>query len=222
MVVRIGVAGLDVLRRDDVDGHPVLGVHQDQAAVPGGLLHGAEDGAVIGVEDARVCGEELEVGDALVDELVHLGEAVIGDVGHDHVEAVVDAGLALGLCMPGIEPLAQARALRLHGEVDDRGRAPEGCRAGPGLEGVLGERAAEGQLHVGVHVDRARNDPLAGGVHGPVRSDLEVGADERDALPVHQHVGRRRGVGVDDRSTLDQRSHRHILSACLARRSRRV
>ena len=67
MVVRIGVAGLDGLRRDDVDGHAVLGVHEDQAAVLRGLLHGAEDGAVIGVEDAGVGGEELEVGDALVD-----------------------------------------------------------------------------------------------------------------------------------------------------------
>ena len=199
--------------RDDVDGQPVLGVHQDQPAVLGGLLHGAEDGAVIGEEDARIGGEELEVGDALVDELVHLGQGVIGDVGHDHVEAVVDAGLALGLGVPGIEPLAQAGALRLHREVDDRGGAAEGRRARPGLEGVLGERAAEGQLHVGVHVDRARDDPLAGGVDGPVGCDLEVGADERDALPVDEHVGRRRGVGVDDRSTLDQRAHRSSWSS---------
>ena len=50
---RIGRAGRDGLGRDDVDGHPVLGVHHDQPAVPGRLLHRPEDRPVVAVEDAR-------------------------------------------------------------------------------------------------------------------------------------------------------------------------
>ena len=166
VVVGIGVAGGDVLSCHHVDGQAVLGVHHDQPAVLRGLLHRPEDRAVIAEEDARVGGEQLEGGHALVDQGVHLGQDVVADVADDHVEAVVDAGLAIGLLVPGVEPVAQRPAARLHGEVDDRGGAAEGGGARPGLEGVLGERAAEGQLHVGVHVDRAGDDPLARRVDG--------------------------------------------------------
>ena len=105
---RIGRAGLDRLGRDDVDGHAVLGVHHDQPAVLRGLLQRPEDRPVVAVEDARVGREQLEVGDALGDEPVHLGQRVVVDVAHDHVEAVVDDGVALGLGVPGVETLAQA------------------------------------------------------------------------------------------------------------------
>ena len=74
MVVGFGVAGGDGLSRDDVDGHPVFGVHHDQPAVLRGLLHRPEDRPVVGEEDAGVGGEELEVGHAFVDERVHLGQ----------------------------------------------------------------------------------------------------------------------------------------------------
>ena len=141
---------------------------------------------------------------------VHLGKRRIGHVRHDHVEAVVDRGLALGLGVPGVEALSQALALRLDREVDDRGRAAERRRAAAGLERVLGEGAPERQLHVGVHVDRAGNDPLARCVEGTVGFDLECLADERDALAVDEDVRWRRGVGVDDRPTLDQRAHRFL------------
>ena len=88
---------------DDVDGRPVLGVHHDQAAVLRGLLHRPEDRGVVAVEHARVGGEQLEVGDALGDQLVHLGQRVVVDVAHDHVEAVVDDRVALGLGVPRVE-----------------------------------------------------------------------------------------------------------------------
>ena len=58
----------------------VLRVHQDQAAVLRRPLHGPEDRAIVAQEDARVGREELEVGDALGDQLVHLGQRVVGDV----------------------------------------------------------------------------------------------------------------------------------------------
>ena len=57
MVVRVGVTGRDLVGRDDVDRHPVLGVHHDQAAVLRRPLHRPEDRAVVAEEDARVRGE---------------------------------------------------------------------------------------------------------------------------------------------------------------------
>ena len=74
VVVGVGVAGGDLVGGDDVDRHPVLGVHHDQPAVPRGPLHRPEDRPVVAVEDARIGGEELEVRDPLRDEAVHLRE----------------------------------------------------------------------------------------------------------------------------------------------------
>ena len=110
----------------------------------------------------------MKSGIALGDQLVHLGERVVGDVAHDHVEAVVDDGVALGLGVPRVEAGAQALALRLDREVHDARRPAERRRARPGLERVLGERAAERQLHVRVDVDRARDHVLARRVDGLV------------------------------------------------------
>ena len=154
-----------------------------------GLLHGPEDRAVVAEEDARIGGEQLEGRHALVDQRVHLGQDIVADVADDHVEAVVDAGLAIGLLMPGVQALAQRAASRLHGEVDDGGGPAEGGGARPGLEGVLGEGAAERQLHVGVHVDPAGNDPLARCVDGAIGRRLQLGPDHGDLLAIDQHVG---------------------------------
>ena len=52
----------------------------------GARLHGAQDLAVVAVEDAGVGHEQLEAGDALADQDVHLLERALVDVGDDHVE----------------------------------------------------------------------------------------------------------------------------------------
>ena len=143
-------------------------MHHDQPAVLRGLLHRPEDRPVVAEKDARVGREELEVRDTLGHEVVHLLERVVVDVAHDHVEPVVDDGIALGLGVPRVEAFAKRVAPRLDREIDDRGRPAECRRPRPGLEGVLGQRPAERQLHVGVDVDAARDDVLAGGVDGLV------------------------------------------------------
>ena len=220
---RIGRAGLDGLRRDDVDRHPVLGVHHDQPAVLGGLLHRPEDGPVVAVEDARVGREQLEVGDALGDQAVHLVERRVVDVAHDHVEAVVGDGVALGLGVPGVEALAQRLALALDREVDDRGRAAERRGARPGLERVLRERPAERQLHVGVDVDPARDDVAAGRIDrlvGGHPGGGEVRPDLRDRLAIDEDVGDGRAVGGDDRAVGDERAHRSLHEALGGRSGR--
>ena len=216
VVVGIGLAVGDQLCRDHVDRGPVLGVHHDQPAVPGGLLHRAVDVVVGAVEHAGVRGEQLEVRDALGDERVHLGQRLVVDVAHDHVEPVVDDGVALRLRVPRVEARAEARTAALHGEVDDRRRPAEGGGPRARLERVLRGRAAERELHVGVDVDRPRDHVLAGGVDRLVDGDaceraqraLGKPPDRRDRLPVDEHVGDVRPVGRDDGAVGDQGAHR--------------
>ncbi len=191
----VGVPAGQRLRDEHVDRDAVFRVHHDRRTAAGGPLHGLEDLAVGRVEHARIGHEHLEAGHALADQYVHLLERLLVDIGDDHVEPVVDAGLALGLGVPGVQRLAQRAALGLHGEVQQRGGAAPGGRAGPGLEVVGGERPAERHVQVGMHVDAAGDDVLAGGVDGLVDGAGEgIGAGRveqcRHGLAVDQHVGR--------------------------------
>ena len=216
---RVGHAVRDEVGRDHVDDRAVLGVHEDEAAVLLGLLHRPEDVVVGAEEDAGVGGEELEVRDALGDELVHLGQARVVDVAHDHVEGVVEDRVALGLRHPDVEALAQGVPLRLDREVDDRRRPAVGGGLRPALEGVLGERAAEGQLEVGVAVDPARDHVLPRGVDrlvGDQAGQRPLGSgpafDHRcDRLTVDEDVGLEGPVRRHDEAVLDQRAHRTLL-----------
>ncbi len=130
-----------------------------------GVLHGPQDLAVVGVQDPGVGHEQLEAGDALVvDEVGHRLQRLVVDAADDLVEAVVDRAVAGGLLVPRGECVVDAAAGVLHGEVDDRGDAAprRGGRAGLERVGRLG--AAERHLHVGVDVDAAGHDVLAGRV----------------------------------------------------------
>ncbi len=174
------------------------------------LLEGAQHLAVVAVEHARVGHEQLEAGDALADERLHLLERALVDVGHDHVERVVDRAVAVGLRVPGVEPLAQRAADLLDREVDDRGRAAPCGRAGAGLERVRRRRPAEGHLHVGVPVDPAGHDVAPGridlGVGRPrLRHGRPGGRQRDDRLVLDQHVRGRLLRGGDHQTAADHR-----------------
>ena len=217
VVLRVGLAAGEGLADEHVDGDAVLGVHHDRGAALPGHLHGPQDGAVVGVEDARVGHEQLEAGDALgLGEVPDRLERLLVDAAHDLVERVVDRALALGLGVPVGEAVEHVLARPLHGHVDDRGDpAPRGGdRAG--LERVRRERAAEGQLHVRVHVDAAGDDVLAGRVDDLVRALLgrlePAGrADRDDRLPVDEDVVDHPAARVDDGAVLDQGSRHRVL-----------
>ena len=186
VIDRSGLAPLEGLRSQHVDGQAVLGVHHDQPAVAGRLLHGPQDLAVVRQHHARVGHEQLEAGDALIDQQVHFLESVVVDAAENHVESVVDGTVAFGLGHPGVEALTHVLAGGLHSEIDNGGgTAP---RRGPGscLECVGGEGAAEGQLHVGVHIHPARHHQASGrvddvgtllGCDGDVAAGLQNGSD---------------------------------------------
>ena len=99
--------------------------------------------------------------------------------------------LPSALAIQASRPARSDFPLRLDREVDDRRRPAEGRGARAGLERVLRERPAEGQLHVRVDVDAARDHVLAGRVDGLVGGHAmarQVGADRGDPLAVDEDV----------------------------------
>ena len=206
VVHRSGLALVEELAHQHVDRAAVLRVHHDQRARLPRLAHRAEDRRVVEHEHAGVGHEELERRDALPDQLVHLLQDLVVHLADDHVEAVVGDGV-LRLREPAIETLSQPLAVVLQREVDDRRGAAERGRAGPRLEVVRAEAAAERQLHVRVHVDAAGHHVAPGRVDHAVRVDGHARADRRDLLVLDHDVGLG-GLGRrDDGPPLDQRPH---------------
>ena len=206
--LRVGVAAGQGLLHQHVDGDSVLGMHHDHRPALGGGLHGPQQLAVVAVEHARVGHEQLEAGDTLVvDEVLHALQRLLVDATDDLVEGVVDGALALCFAMPVGERSVHVAARVLHRHVDDRGdTAPRGS-AGAGLERVAGQGAAKGHLHVGVHVDAAGDDVLAGRVDDPVAAFLgEVArrTERGDGLVGDQHVLGDHAGGRDDPAVLDE------------------
>ena len=94
---------------------------------------------------------------------------MIRQVLDDHVETVVDSGLALGLLVPYLQSLGQGLAPLLHDKVHNAGGAPHRRRDGAGAEVVGRDGAAERKVQVRVRVDTARNNKLASGIDGLFR-----------------------------------------------------
>ena len=213
MVDRVALAGSQVALHQHVDGATVLGMHHDQAAVLRGPAHRLKDCRVVEHEDPGISHEELEGRDAFVDQRVHLLEDRVVDLAHDHVEAVVDVRLALRFLVPLVEALAQRLAEGLHRKVDDRRRPAPGGRRASGGEVIGGEGATEGQLHVGVDIDRARHHVAVLGVDHLIGVGRQSAPDGRDLFTLDQHVGL---VGVarrHHRAVLDQRPHGSSLTS---------
>ena len=150
------------LPHDDIDYRPVLRVHADQRAVLCCLAHRLEDGCVVDHQHVGIGHEELEAGHALAHHVVHVFEARVGQIGDDHVQAVVDAGLALGLLPPRIERGAHFGSARLDREIDNRRRPADGRGPRAGFKIVGGIGAAKGHVEMRVRVDAAGEQQQAG------------------------------------------------------------
>ncbi len=193
------------LLHDDVDDRAVFGVHADERAVLRGLLHGFEDGGVIDHEHVGVGHEELEAGDAFAHQVVHVFEAGVGQVGNDHVQAVVDAGLAFGLFPPGVEGGAHLCAAGLDGEIDNGSSPADGRRARAGEEVVCRGGAAERHVEMRVRINAAGQQQQAGGIDDGVGGACRnAGANFFDDRAVDEDVGLRGGVRIDDGAVLDE------------------
>jgi plasmid stabilization system protein ParE len=131
------------------------------------------------------------------------------------VEADVDYRLgAFDLLVPRCERIREALANLLEAEVDVARRATEGGRNRPRGEVVAGDRPTERHLHVGVRVDRPRDNVLAARVDHLVRLHVERLPDEGDPLVVDEYVPNVVVGGGDDVTALDQ--YRHLLFAPLS------
>ena len=176
---------------DHVDDAAVFGVHADERAVLRGLREGLEDGGIVHHEDVGIGHEELETGDAFVDQVVHVFEAAGAQIGDDHVQAVIDARLAFGLLPPGVEGVAHAGAAGLDGEIDDAGGAAERRGASAGFE-IVGDwwcrrTACRGGCGTSMPPGRTympvASMTLVGGIRG------HAGADFVDEFAFDQDVG---------------------------------
>ncbi len=190
-----------------VDDVAVLGVHADRAAVLARPQQRLEDAPIVEHEDAAIRHEQLERCNALADQRVHLAFHLIVHVRHDHVEAIVDDGLAFGLLRPRFPRVMQRLTLVLDREIDD-GRGPAERRGGRArLEIVGGRRAAERHVEMRVHVDAAGQDVLAVRVDRLVRGHVERCPDQRDLLVFDEDVALVLIDRGDDGAVLDESSH---------------
>src|SRR3990172_8452452 len=212
VIVRRGFAFGQQPLHHQIDHTAVLGVHADQCAVVGRVSHRFENRRVVHQEYAGIGREELEGRDAfLLDHRVHLGQGIVGKLGDNQVHAVVDRGFAIGFLEPGVERLPHRRAFVLDGEVHDGRRAPVRGGDGSGFEVVGRERAAEGQVHVRVHVDAAGDHILARGVDDLVGLHGQALSDGFDLFTFHVNVGDVIVGGGDHAAVLDEHgSHRYV------------
>ncbi|KAG1647452.1 CTP pyrophosphohydrolase [Nymphon striatum] len=214
VVDRVGFASLDRLLCEQIDRDAVLGVHHDHGAIARGLLHGPKNLGVVAQEDPRVRHEQLEAGDAFVDQDVHLFERTVIDASENHVEGVVDRAVAFGFGHPLVETCPHVLAGLLYGEVDDRCGATPGGGPGPGLEGVASVGSPKREFHVGVAIHAAGDDVLAGGIDdafGATFGGVSGGGTGRhkrnDGLAIDKNVGGVSPGGGDDGAAFDHDGH---------------
>ena len=166
-------------------------MHADQRAQLAGALHQLVDGAIVHHQHIGIRHEDLEAGDALGDHRVHVVEPCVvrAEVGDGHVQAVVDAGFALGLGAPGLERLGHWMSHGLQRKVDDHGGAADGRCARAPLVVVRADGAAEGHVEVGVDVDAAGEDEHAGCVDHGVSGCVDLRGYARNRLALDQYIG---------------------------------
>src|SRR5215210_3266008 len=216
MPLRLGLPLRERLLDEDVYGVAVLGVNHHERSGLCGDLHRPEERLVVHHDRALVRHEELVARHPLVRRLLEVFECpAFLEVGDRQVEAYVDHRLgAFDLLVPRRQRIREALARLLEAEVDVARRAAEGGRGSPRGEVVAGDRPAERHLHVGVRVDRARDDVLAARVDDLVSLHVERLPDEGDPLVLDEYVPHVIVGGGDDTAALDQ--YRHSLLAPLS------
>ena len=143
----------------------------------------------------------------------------VAEVGDDHVQPIIDAGLALRLLPPRIERRAHLRALRLNGEVDNRRRPADRRRARARfiiVRAMLFRRrayqdACAHRCHPATPAFRSRPPPCALQDRSP-RARL-------DRLALNQHIGGESLLRSHNLAISDQHSHRVSSSHPIAGRS---
>ncbi len=182
-----------VAARDETVGHPldhavVFGVGADQRAVLPGDRHHVQH---LFVEQPHIVvgHEDLDGAVAEFDEPGEVPfERFAAGVRDPQVEGEIGQGAALGESRVIGDDRVQAVPAMLGGERNGGGGAPEGGRAGGGLEGVGVHDAAAGQLlDVAMGIDAARQDELVGGVDF-LRASRKIAPEGDDFLAADGHI----------------------------------
>ena len=175
---------------DHVNHRPVLGMHADQRAILRGLPHRLENRGIIDHQDVGIGHEQLEAGHTLAHHVVHVFEPRVAKVGHDHVQAVVDASLAVGFFPPRIERRAHLGPTRLNGEVHNRCRPANRSRARARLKIIRGVGPAKRHVEMRMRVDPARQHQQSRSVDHHLRgAGGNGGADFFDNRAINQQIG---------------------------------
>ena len=162
VVARRRQAGIEQLLGQPGDAVAVLGVDHGHRAVLARHRQHLDD-LPVGQLQVVVGHVDLEGGVALLDQGRQLAlRHVLGGIGDDQVEGVVDHRLAFGAAVVVVDRLLDAVALLLRRERQHGGGAAAGRRAGAGEEVVGKARAVAGRLvEMAVAVDAAGRDQPA-------------------------------------------------------------
>ena len=200
------------LLHDHVDHAAVLGVHADQRAVLGCLLHRLEDRCVIHHQHAGIRHEQLEAGHALADHVVHVFQPRRAQIRDDHVQPIVDTRLPFGLLPPRIERVAHLRALRLDGKVHNRRRPADRRRARARLKIIRRRRPAKRHVEMRMRIDPARQDEQSGSVYDRVSLGIDARAHLANRAALNQHIRGHRAVRIDYHPVLNQKTHWYLFT----------
>ncbi len=164
MVLRIELALGQELLLQEIRGISILSVDHDQDPVALGFGERLDDGAIVDHQASPVGHKELDAGHTTRrqgGDLVLDGSGQVADHG---VEAVIDRRGIGGILDVTVQAVVEAVTFILKAEVDDAGRATAGGRDRAAPIVVGGDGALAGRSQVGVWVDAAGQDVLAGRV----------------------------------------------------------
>ena len=164
MILRLTVPCRDRLALEYIDHVAVLAVHHGEQPVLRGAAHHGQQLRIVQLQTALVGHEHLDRRNPPLRQMRDLVEHIRARVGDRHVKTVIDAGLALGQGVPGVEGLPKRTVLGLDHEVDVRRGPAEGRGDMPCAE-VVGRRdVVQRHVEVGVHVDAPGQQIASGGV----------------------------------------------------------
>lgn len=186
----------------------VLAVRRDDDPELFGQLEGLPEFGVTQAKGPFVGKEDFETPDTLLNDLAELiGRSGI-EPGDSHVEGIITAGQPLGFRLPEGESLGWFHLVGWTDHLKNCGGSSNQSRLSACFVGIFRNGAHEGQVNVGMGVDEAGKDVLAGGIDdfGSVWGG-DVLIDPSDGFVLTENIRGVAAVGVDDISVFNQEWH---------------
>ena len=202
----IGLAFADVLLNQSVDHLVVLCVNTDLSTDLLGVLQNLVEDTVGHAE--VVNHEHLEGGNTVLNSVLHGVQQIAVDVLHADVESVVNCRVGGAQCISALDGVNHVLIEILQDEVEHGGGAAAGCSSGAGEIVVSRDGAAEGHCQMGVGVDCAGQNQLAGSVNNVGAAvGSQISADCDDLAVLHCDVSLVHLSCGNDGAILDNQIH---------------